>query len=153
MIDIAGKLMGIVDDVTQPLQVVTGIIFPHKHISTIIVSTCKECRGQCDLFSLRPLPPQRIRNLWYDVQIHMYIHTYIHTDTTCIQHINVGLAQARPNNPLTPPPICLVIIYRTVNAHSNSYTNQKAGLLTKQNFGGEWSVVGHGLGVQRDRSL
>ena len=24
--------------------------------------------------------------------------TYIHTDTTCIQHVNVGLAQACPNN-------------------------------------------------------
>ena len=27
-----------------------------------------------------------------------YIHTYIHTDTACVQHVNVGLAQARPNN-------------------------------------------------------
>ena len=26
-----------------------------------------------------------------------YVHTYIHTDTACIQHVNVGLAQARPN--------------------------------------------------------
>ena len=26
-----------------------------------------------------------------------YIHTYIHTDTACVQHVNVGLAQARPN--------------------------------------------------------
>ena len=29
--------------------------------------------------------------------IHTYIHTYIHTDTACVQHVNVGLAQARPN--------------------------------------------------------
>ena len=28
---------------------------------------------------------------------HTYIHTYIHTDTVRVQHINVGLAQARPN--------------------------------------------------------
>ena len=26
-----------------------------------------------------------------------YVHTYIRTDTTCVQHINVGLAQACPN--------------------------------------------------------
>ena len=26
-----------------------------------------------------------------------YTHTYIHTDTACVQHVNVGLAQARPN--------------------------------------------------------
>ena len=26
-----------------------------------------------------------------------YIHTYIHTDTARVQHVNVGLAQARPN--------------------------------------------------------
>ena len=26
-----------------------------------------------------------------------YIHTYVHTDTTCVQHVNVGLVQARPN--------------------------------------------------------
>ena len=25
-----------------------------------------------------------------------YTHTYIHTDTACVQHVNVGLAQARP---------------------------------------------------------
>ena len=30
-------------------------------------------------------------------------------------------------------------IYTTVNAHSNSCANQKGGLLTKQNLGGEWS--------------
>ena len=24
--------------------------------------------------------------------------TYIHTDTTCVQQVNVGLTQARPNN-------------------------------------------------------
>ena len=35
---------------------------------------------------------QRIQNLRYDVRI----HTYIHTDTACVQHVNVGLAQARP---------------------------------------------------------
>ena len=29
--------------------------------------------------------------------IHKYIHTYIHTDTTCIQHVNVGLAQVHTN--------------------------------------------------------
>ena len=40
---------------------------------------------------------QRIRNLWYDVRIRIYIHTYIHTDTTRVQHVNVGLAQAHPN--------------------------------------------------------
>ena len=38
-----------------------------------------------------------IKNLQYNVRIHMYIHTYIHTDTACIQHVNVGLAQACPN--------------------------------------------------------
>ena len=32
--------------------------------------------------------------LRYDVQV----HTYIQTDTACIQEINVGLAQAHPNN-------------------------------------------------------
>ena len=26
-----------------------------------------------------------------------YIHTYIQTDTVCVQHVNVGLAQACPN--------------------------------------------------------
>ena len=45
---------------------------------------------------------QRIQNLRYDVRIHIhihtYIHTYIHTDTARVQHVNVGLAQARPNN-------------------------------------------------------
>ena len=35
--------------------------------------------------------------LWYDIWIHTYIHTYIHTDTACVQHVNVGLAQAHPN--------------------------------------------------------
>ena len=30
-----------------------------------------------------------------------YIHTYIHTDTARVQHVNVGLAQARPNNTST----------------------------------------------------
>ena len=28
---------------------------------------------------------------------HTYIHTYMHTDTACVQHVNVGLAQVRPN--------------------------------------------------------
>ena len=28
---------------------------------------------------------------------HTYIHTYIQTDTARVQHVNVGLAQARPN--------------------------------------------------------
>ena len=37
---------------------------------------------------------QRIRMyLRYDVRI----HANIHTDTTCVLHVNVGLAQARPN--------------------------------------------------------
>ena len=27
-----------------------------------------------------------------------YIYIYIHTDTASVQHVNVGLAQARPNN-------------------------------------------------------
>ena len=31
--------------------------------------------------------------LRYDVQI----YTYIHTDTACVLHVNVGLAQAHPN--------------------------------------------------------
>ena len=31
----------------------------------------------------------------FTVRIHTYM--YIHTDTTCVQHVNVGLAQARPN--------------------------------------------------------
>ena len=35
------------------------------------------------------------------VHLHTYIHTYIHTyrqtDTVCVQHVNVGLTQARPN--------------------------------------------------------
>ena len=26
-----------------------------------------------------------------------YIQTYMHIDTACVQHVNVGLAQARPN--------------------------------------------------------
>ena len=30
-------------------------------------------------------------------------------------------------------------IQTTVNAHSNSCANQKAGLFTKQNLSGEWS--------------
>ena len=44
-------------------------------------------------FSQATIVTQRIRNLRYDVRI----HTYIHTDTACVQHVNVGLAQARPN--------------------------------------------------------
>ena len=49
------------------------------------------------------------------------------------------------NNTITPPiyPTPNLFsdlnIHRTVNAPSNSCTNQKAGLLTKQNLGGEWS--------------
>ena len=47
-------------------------------------------------FSQRDYPSiviQRIRNLRYDVRIHIHIHT----DTARVQHVNVGLAQARPN--------------------------------------------------------
>ena len=44
---------------------------------------------------------QQTQNLRYDVRIHTYIHTYIHTDTARVQHVTVGLAQARPNNVLS----------------------------------------------------
>ena len=30
-----------------------------------------------------------------------HTNTYMHTDTTCIQHVNMGLAQARPSYTLT----------------------------------------------------
>ena len=54
---------GIVDDVTQPLQIGTGIwrhlLFSHKHISTArpvqYISNYTEHWGLCDLFSLHPL--------------------------------------------------------------------------------------------------
>ena len=29
--------------------------------------------------------------------VHSYVHTHIHIDTACVLHVNVGLAQARPN--------------------------------------------------------
>ena len=34
-------------------------------------------------------------------QIRMYLRYDVrtHTDTACVQHVNVGLAQVRPNNP------------------------------------------------------
>ena len=57
---------------------------------------------------------------------------------------------------LTPNLFSNSNIHSTVNAHSNSCTNQKAGLLTKQNLGGSGlalSEVGHGSGVQRDQNL
>ena len=30
-------------------------------------------------------------------RMNTYIQTYIHTDSACIQHVNVGLAQAQAN--------------------------------------------------------
>ena len=37
-----------------------------------------------------------------------YIHIYIHTDIACVQHVNVGLVQARPNNRMTLACIAIV---------------------------------------------
>ena len=42
------------------------------------------------------------RDYWYStnttyLQYDIRIHAYILTDTACVQHVNVGLAQARPN--------------------------------------------------------
>ena len=62
-------------------------LWDYRKIATHVFSKF----SQCDQLI------QQIRMyLRYDVQIHTYIHTYIHTNTTCIQHVNVGLAQARP---------------------------------------------------------
>ena len=36
-------------------------------------------------------------NVFTVQHMNTYIHTYVHTDTTCVQHVNVGLVQARPN--------------------------------------------------------
>ena len=40
-------------------------------------------------------------NTYKQTYIHTHIHTYIQTDkqtdTACVQHVNVGLAQAHPN--------------------------------------------------------
>ena len=33
----------------------------------------------------------------HTMYIHTYVHTHIHIDTACVLHVNVGLAQARPN--------------------------------------------------------
>ena len=37
-----------------------------------------------------------------------YIHIYIHRDIACVQHVNVGLVQARPNNRMTLACIAIV---------------------------------------------
>ena len=31
------------------------------------------------------------------IRVYLRYDVHIHTDTACIQHVNVGLAQARPN--------------------------------------------------------
>ena len=33
----------------------------------------------------------------HTMYLHTYVHTHIHIDTACVLHVNVGLAQARPN--------------------------------------------------------
>ena len=86
------------------------------------------------------LQSKHIRNT-YD----RYITIIIIYENCTVRLASVGLAQARPNNTITPPIYSTpnlfsdLNIHRTVNAPSNSCTNQKAGLLTKQNLGEEWS--------------
>ena len=51
--------------------------------------------------------------------VHTYIHTYIQANTACVQHVNVGLAQARSNYSCPHylhPPFFLIPLYRSVVA-------------------------------------
>ena len=129
----------------QGTGISNNIPFPHKLISTTVVSTWKECWEQCDLFSLRP-PPSHPHNKYETYgTMYEYICTYIHTYIQTPLAFNTLMWGSLRLAPITPPidPTPNLFsnsnIHSTVNAHSNSCTNQKAGLLTKQNLGGEWS--------------
>ena len=80
-----------------PLRFTLGCEKYHGYYRLVISMEIHNFVVHFQIFHDATIVIQRIRNLRYDVRIHMYIHTYIHTDTACVQHVNVGLAQARPN--------------------------------------------------------
>ena len=52
-----------------------------------------DCREIFKFFTTRVL----LFNIFIVRRMNTYIQTYIHTDSACVQHINVGLAQAQAN--------------------------------------------------------
>ena len=60
-----------------------------KHLRTRLW----DCREIFNFFTTRVL----LFNIFMVRRMNTYIQTYIHTDSACVQHVNVGLAQAQAN--------------------------------------------------------